>query len=98
MKRLTILSFILGVLVTPVQAQTQAPAGNQVQVLGFNGLFFDKSAVAAAPAYQGPGFQPSSQAYQSPGSQPRAARATTKKTYTAHHVKKHRTRAATSAT
>jgi hypothetical protein len=106
MKRLTILSFILGVLVTPVQAQTQAPASRQIQVQGFNGLTFDRSAVGPQtpyqapsyqPSYQTPGYyQPSYQAYQAPGYQPRyqAPRPTTK-TYGAHHLKKHRYHSAT---
>ncbi len=39
MKRLTILTFIIGVLVAPVQAQAQqGPAGAPV---GFNGLVWD---------------------------------------------------------
>ena len=37
MKRLAFLGFILAVLVTPVQAQTQQPAAP----LGFNGHIFD---------------------------------------------------------
>ena len=40
MKRLTFLSFVLAVLVTPVQAQTQQPAAP----LGFNGHVFDPPA------------------------------------------------------
>jgi len=55
MKRLTMLSFILAALVTPAQAQNQAPAGNaasnQAQVQGFNGLVFDRG--TPGPAYQG---------------------------------------------
>jgi len=99
MKHLTILSFVLGVLVTPVQAQTQTPARNQPQTQGFNGLFFDRSQTAPPSSYQGPGYQPSFQANQSPGSQPpRATTKTTKKTYATHHVKKHRTPAAPAAT
>ena len=43
MKRLAILSLVLGVVVTSVPAQAQSRAGTQVQTAGFNGLFFDKS-------------------------------------------------------
>lgn len=46
MKRLTFLSFILAVLVTPVQAQTQQPAAP----LGFNGHVFDPP----VPQYETP--------------------------------------------
>jgi hypothetical protein len=54
MKRLTILGFIFGVLVTPVQAQAQTPAGTQVQSASFNGLFFDKSATGGYEGYPPP--------------------------------------------
>jgi hypothetical protein len=54
MKRLTILSFILGVLAMPVQAQAQSPAGTQVQSASFNGLFFDKSATGGYEGYPPP--------------------------------------------
>jgi hypothetical protein len=80
MRRLTILGFILGMLVTPVQAQAPAPAGAQIQSPGFNGLFFDKS---APQGYQAQGYQ----GYQAPYQGPPATRYRPRKTV--HHYKSH---------
>jgi hypothetical protein len=54
MKRLAILSFIFGVLVTTLPAQAQTRAGTQLQSASFNGLFFDKAATGGYEGYPPP--------------------------------------------
>jgi hypothetical protein len=54
MKRLAILSFILGLFVASVPAQAQTRAGTQVQSASFNGLFFDKSVTGGYEGYPVP--------------------------------------------